>query len=197
FPALYAAVDTIIEFMETKAGGLGKFRGLIVGEADGHRIAYPGIKFGNNGAAIAGQPFRKIGVNINTGLEALKKPDFNADPNDKKSLFHGKFIRDNDDLSFARAYLVKQRLLIGVGEVLDPDVLQVCAKANTRKGKKFRKVAMVFTIDDYFDDNARTIEEIRDEIQKIEDAVEYYDKHGYPSDGNTYFECPCYEDATR
>lgn len=192
FPPVYEVCDSLIIFLYQRTGEIlfKNLEGRIIGEADGNSIRPGGITFLNNHKPILSEGFKVFLGTDNTSLNAIQSDNFPIEPTKQFSLSHGEPIHENIILAFVRAYLVKQRLRDSA-PAIPPLNIKIGAKWNSRKGGDYRKISVVFIIEDYFRISHLNEYDLKEEVARIEEAIAFYDKVGYPTANIIYKKCPC------
>ncbi|MFK7947366.1 MAG: hypothetical protein AB8G11_07250 [Saprospiraceae bacterium] len=186
-------IDALISFLNFKSRNLtgSMLTATIIGEADGHPIRGSGLPFQNAGRAIVEEPFYNFNANENTSITAINN-GLDMTPNHAAiSLQENEVFNDNITLAFLRAYMVKQQI-----KDLEPSVeesrIMIGAKANTAKGKEYRRIGISFKLDGFYEVTAEFVEAETEVRENVEAAIEFYEKEGYPTPNKVYSECPCY-----
>lgn len=197
YPAIYTVCDSLIDFLYRRTGDI-LFKQLetrIVGEADGTTIRPSGILFNNNGVSLTNQGFKVFLGTDNTNLETISRDNFPIQPTKQYSLNHGSYIyeREHIILAFARAALVKQRLLDSA-PAIPQDKILIGAKHNHQIGGDYRKISVVFIVEDFFKVSLMNDYDLINESALVEAAIIFYDKEGYPAPDKFYTKCPCLDE---
>jgi hypothetical protein len=187
-------IDALISFLNFKTRNLtgSMLTVKIIGEADGHPIRSGGVPFHNAGRRIENEAFRVFRPNENTSITAMSDVSFDLSPNRENfGIQENGVFTDNVTLGFLRAYMVKQQI-----KDLEPSVeesrIMIGAKANTIKGKEYRRIGVSFTLVGFYEVTAEFVEEETEVRQNVEAAIEFYETEGYPKSNKVYSKCPCY-----
>ena len=194
FRPVIELVDALIQFLVDKSRSeelVGTMLAVrLVGEADGHPIRR-GIE---NDATISNQSYRVIPDGVGTSMTDIKDPSFDFNANATLNLENGQTFTENVKLAFLRAYIVKEQIvtILPSNKELERRIL-VGAKANSAKGKEYRKVSMALKLIGFYKEVPPMYEEDNQRIGELKAAKSFFEENGYPTSTKTYTSCPCIE----
>lgn len=187
-------IDALISFLNFKTRGLSgsMLTVRIIGEADATQIRDGGIIFRNAGRDIVNEKYKILSSGISTKIRDISQKDYDLVPDSNPiNLTEGEFITDNQVLAFTRAYIVKQKIKDAEPSIEESRIL-VGAKANTVEGKKYRRIAIYMLLSGFYQVLGREAMQNSDQMKQLENAIDFYDREGYPTPGKKYEKCPCY-----
>ncbi|MEM6316478.1 MAG: hypothetical protein AAF960_02350 [Bacteroidota bacterium] len=198
FKPVNEIMDELIKFLTIKTGDLFAPAALIkiIGEADGHPIGSTGIEFQNAHRSILDEYFKTIAPNTPSDLLSVSAETYDMLPDSIPfNLENGQSIYDNVSLAFLRAYMVKQKIKDLLPQIEEKRIF-LGAKANTNRGKQYRRVAVSLQIEGFYEIMGEQEEANLASIAEIDDAIDFFNTKGFPGQGKTYLACPCIDRTT-
>lgn len=202
YPPIYQVIDSLVDFLYYEAANFQQrniyadVEGIIIGEADNAPVRNFGIPYYTDGTnQVSNHPVLVLSQSANTDAKQILL-DYEQIPpmTAKQSLAENGHLEDNPQLAFARAFLVKNRLLLGSGNRIEPDKISIFIRENNARGGKYRKITVGLRVRNFFGENTVDQVTIAERLKRLKDLRRFYRQAGkFPEPGSTFRSCPCLE----